>query len=82
MSLRNTKTGQVLERTVIPALETAGYAYKRQARIGKKPDGSPYKADLLVADPVTGRRIVVSLNKGQRHVSLAKHPQHKQLGVR
>ena len=61
MSLGNTKTGQVLERTVIPALETAGYAYKRQARIGKKPDGSPYKADLLVADPVTGRRIVVSL---------------------
>ncbi len=61
MSPRNTKTGQVLERTVIPALETAGYAYKRQARIGRKPDGSSYTADLLVTDPVTGRRIVVSL---------------------
>lgn len=33
---RNTRTGSVLERMVLPALEQGGYAYRVQAKLGKR----------------------------------------------
>ncbi len=61
MSPRDTKTGQVLEQMVIPALHKGGYTYQRQVRVGRKPDGRLYVLDLLVVDPATGCKIGVSL---------------------
>ena len=46
---------------VLPALQEAGYRYEKQSRIGRVMGGRPYRADLLVYDPASGRRIVVSL---------------------
>jgi hypothetical protein len=46
---------------VLPALQGAGYRYEKQSRIGRVMGGRPYRADLLVHDPASGRRIVVSL---------------------
>ena len=46
---------------MLPALQEAGYQYKKQSRIGRVMGGRPYRADLLVHDPASGRRIVVSL---------------------
>jgi hypothetical protein len=51
----------VLEQMVLPALQGAGYRYEKQSRIGRVMGGRPYRADLLVHDPASGRRIVVSL---------------------
>jgi hypothetical protein len=33
---RNTKTGSVLERMVLPALEQGGYSYRVQEKLGKR----------------------------------------------
>jgi len=46
---------------VLPALQLAGYPYEKQSYIGRVMGGRPYKADLLVHDRASGRRIVVSL---------------------
>jgi len=51
----------VLEEMVLPALQLAGYQYEKQFYIGRVMGGRPYKADLLVHDRGSGRRIVVSL---------------------
>jgi len=51
----------VLEEMVLPALQLAGYQYEKQSYIGRVMGGRPYKADLLVHDQQSGRRIVVSL---------------------
>jgi hypothetical protein len=61
MSPGSTRTGRVLEEMVLPALQEAGYQYKKQSCIGRVMGGRPYRADLLVYDPASGRRIVVSL---------------------
>jgi hypothetical protein len=50
-----------LEEMVLPALQEAGYRYGKQSRIGRVMGGRPYRADLLVHDRASGRRIVVSL---------------------
>lgn len=61
MSPGSTRTGRVLEEMVLPALQLAGYQYEKQSCIGRVMGGRPYKADLLVHDRGSGRRIVVSL---------------------
>jgi hypothetical protein len=61
MSPASTRTGRVLEEMVLPALQLAGYQYKKQSYIGTVMGGRPYRADLLVHDRASGRRIVVSL---------------------
>ncbi len=33
---RNTTTGLVLERMVVPALEQGGYSYKAQTKLGQR----------------------------------------------
>jgi hypothetical protein len=50
-----------LEEMVLPALQEAGYRYEKQSRIGRAMGDRPYRANLLVYDPASGRRIVVSL---------------------
>jgi hypothetical protein len=51
----------VLEEMVLPALQLAGYQYEKQSCIGRVMGDRPYRADLLVHDQRSGRRIVVSL---------------------
>lgn len=45
---RNTKTGDVLERSVIPALEQGGYKHDRQQIVGERPGGRKHKVDFVV----------------------------------
>jgi len=61
MSPGSTRTGRVLEEMVLPALQVAGYPYEKQSCIGRVMGDRPYRADLLVHDRGSGRRIVVSL---------------------
>jgi hypothetical protein len=51
----------VLEEMVLPALQLAGYQYEKQSCIGRVMGDRPYRADLLVHDRGSGRKIVVSL---------------------
>lgn len=53
-----TTTGLVLEKTVIPALDAAGYRYRRKVRIGKRPNGRRHICDILVRHPSQGYIIV------------------------
>ena len=46
---------------MLPALQLAGYQYEKQSCIGRVMGDRPYRADLLVHDRGSGRRIVVSL---------------------
>jgi hypothetical protein len=50
-----------LEEMVLPALQLAGYQYEKQSCIGRVMGDRPYRADLLVHDRASGRRIIVSL---------------------
>jgi hypothetical protein len=61
MSPGSTRTGRVLEEMVLPALQLAGYQYEKQSCIGRVMGDRPYRADLLVHEQGSGRRIVVSL---------------------
>jgi hypothetical protein len=47
---RNTKTGKVLEKMVLPALKEGGYMFKEQAMVGEKPNGRAHKIDVLIKD--------------------------------
>ena len=51
----------MLAEMVLPALQLAGYQYEKQSCIGRVMGDRPYRADLLVHDRGSGRRIVVSL---------------------
>ena len=46
---------------MLPALQLAGYQYEKQSCIGRVMGDRPYRADLLVHERGSGRRIVVSL---------------------
>lgn len=48
---RDTTTGGVLERLVLPALEHGGYQYHEQEVIGTRPGGHKHKVDVLVWSP-------------------------------
>jgi hypothetical protein len=61
MSPGSTRTGRVLEEMVLPALQLAGYRYEKQSCIGRVMGDRPYRADLLVHDRGSGRRILISL---------------------
>ncbi|MCX7607404.1 MAG: hypothetical protein N2170_09135 [Bacteroidia bacterium] len=56
---RDTSTGKVLEKLLEPVLELGGYTYQKQVVMGYKPDGKPYKADIVVEQEA--ERVVVSL---------------------
>jgi hypothetical protein len=57
---RDTRTGQVLENMIIPALERGGYKWKEQTIIGERLGGHRHKVDVL-AFHVGGLEIPISL---------------------
>lgn len=59
MSPRNTKTGNVLEVMILPALKNGGYSYKIQQIVGVRPGGGKHKVDVI-ADR-EGNKFLVSL---------------------
>lgn len=59
MSPRDTRTGDVLEQMILPALERGGYKYERQANIGSRFGVGRHKVDA-VADK-DQKKILVSL---------------------
>lgn len=59
MSPRDTRTGQVLEQMINPALRQGGYEHKTQVIIGKRLGGRPHKVDAVVTKGET--QILVSL---------------------
>lgn len=60
MSPRNTRTGNVMEQMVLPALEMGGYKIRRSVDIGKRLGVSRHKIDVLT-DDTQGRQRLVSL---------------------
>ena len=45
---RDTTTGAVLEKMIIPALEQGGYHYWKQQYVGERPGGRKHMVDFLV----------------------------------
>lgn len=50
MSPRDTKTGNILEQMVLPALSQGGYTYETQVYIGSRPSGKRHRVDVLAKD--------------------------------
>ncbi len=46
---RDTRTGAVLEKMILHALDQGGYQYRRQISIGKRLGGGDHKVDILVS---------------------------------
>ncbi len=63
MISRDTGTGAVLERMVIPALEGGGYAVQKRVAVGERLGGGRHIADVLAEKD--GRRLIVSLKRQQ-----------------
>ena len=59
MAPRDTGTGEVLERMILPALDSGGYTYRRQVVVGRRPGGRSHRVDVLVENH--GRPILVSM---------------------
>ena len=60
MSPRNTRTGEVMERMVLPALEMGGYTVTRHKNIGMRFGVSAHKVDTFALDDF-GRPYLISL---------------------
>lgn len=60
MTPRNTKTGSVFERTIIPALEYGKYKIEKQVVFGTRPNSRKHKVDLL-AYKENEKPIIISL---------------------
>ena len=56
---RDTRTGQVLEQMVLPALERGGYTVRRQVNIGTRLGGGKHMADILASK--VGHHVLISL---------------------
>ncbi len=59
MISRDTGTGAVLERMVIPALEGGGYSVQKRVGVGARLGGGKHIVDVLAEKD--GRRLIVSL---------------------
>ena len=60
MSPRNTRTGEVMERMVLPALEMGGYQITRHKTIGTRFEVTSHKVDTFALDDF-GRPYLISL---------------------
>jgi hypothetical protein len=60
MAPRDTRTGGVLERMVLPALEQGKYSYSTQVHIGLRLGGGRHLVDVLASDS-SGRNYLISL---------------------
>ncbi len=56
---RNTRTGLVLERMVLPALEQGGYSYRVQSKLGKRFGISSHVVDAVAEK--NGKQILISV---------------------
>jgi hypothetical protein len=56
---RNTTTGLVLERMILPALEQAGYSYKVQTKLGQRFGISSHVVDAVAEKD--GKQILISV---------------------
>jgi hypothetical protein len=56
---RNTRTGSVLERMVLPALEQGGYAYRVQAKLGRRLGIGSHVVDAVAEK--NGKQILISV---------------------
>lgn len=56
---RNTRTGFVLERMVLPALEQGGYSYRVQAKLGQRFGIGRHVVDAIAEKD--GRQILISV---------------------
>ena len=56
---RNTRTGLVLERMVLPALEQGGYSYHVQAKLGQRFGISSHVVDAIAEKD--GKQILISV---------------------
>lgn len=59
MSSRNTRTGGVLERMVLPALDHGGYSYRVQVKLGERLGCGSHLVDAVVEKE--GRRFLLSV---------------------
>lgn len=59
MSPGNTRTGGVLERMVLPALDHGGYTYETQVKVGQRLGCGRHFVDAVVSKD--GRRFLVSV---------------------
>ncbi len=59
MSRRDTGTGAVLERMILPALDRGGYSYKTQVRIGNRLGGGTHTVDVVAE--LKGARLLISV---------------------
>lgn len=57
---RDTGTGAVMEKMVLPALERGGYEYFRQAEVGERLGGGRHLVDVVAYD-AEGRGYLISL---------------------
>ena len=56
---RNTRTGSVLERMLLPALEQGGYSYRAQAKLGRRFGIGSHIVDAIAEKD--GRQILISV---------------------
>jgi len=59
MSPGSTRTGGVLERMILPALEEGGYTYEKQVELGKRLGIGRHVVDAIAEKD--GRKILISL---------------------
>lgn len=60
MTPRDTRTGSVLEKMIIPALEYGKYKIREQVVVGTRPNGRKHKVDLI-AWKENEKPIIISL---------------------
>jgi len=59
MAPRDTRTGSVLERMILPSLECGGYSHDKQVNIGTRPGGGRHRVDAIAEKD--GRKWLISL---------------------
>ena len=59
MSPGSTRTGGVLERMILPALDAGGYTYEKQVQLGKRLGIGRHMVDAIAMKD--GRKILISL---------------------
>jgi hypothetical protein len=59
MSPGSTRTGGVLERMILPALDEGGYTYEKQVRLGQRLGLGKHVVDAIAEKD--GRKILISL---------------------
>ena len=59
MARRDTGTGAVLEKMMLPALERGGYSYNKQVRVGTRLGGGTHFVDIVAEKG--GQKLLISV---------------------